>query len=152
MDFVELCMILVIAPFVVIFSSRYMIKQDEDIIRAFYVPLRKKYTHSYIKQNKLIQIIRKRLRLYTDGTIHWMISVCHYLQLVMAVVPILVLPLMLFMPIINVFLIYSIVGLGPIGLIVFIESAFRVLQVQRCKKIKKTDPKYSKCEIHHWSM
>ena len=50
--------------------------------------------------------------------------------------------------------IYTFLAIGialPFGLFYILMEIFTMLQVIRCKKIKKTIPRYSKSEIYRWN-
>ena len=148
----DLWMILagIILPFVAIFLSGVSIKRHEKCISSFYWALREKFARSYLKQNKVIKFVRKRLGMDADESVHWIICFFHYLQIVMVISPILILILSLFVQLEKSIVICFIIGLGPYGFICITNEIFTVIQVQRCKKIKKINPKYSKSDFYDW--
>ena len=79
-----------------------------------------------------------------------MICLYHYLQIVMLTGPIFMLFLPVFLPIGKAIVISYVIGLGPYGLMGLIDGIFLNLQIQICKKIKKTNPKYSKADFYNW--
>ena len=64
--------------------------------------------------------------------------------------PIFMLFLPVFLPIGKAIVISYVIGLGPYGLMGLIDGIFLNLQIQRCKKIKKANPKYSKADFYNW--
>lgn len=140
-----------ILPFVLFFFSSTVIKRHENCIDAFYCALREEYSGSYIKQNKPVSFLRKCYGLDIRGTIHWMIGFFHYLQIYMVSSPILMLLSSLFLPLNKVIIMCLIFGQAvPYALISINCEVLTLLQVHRCRRIKKTNPKYSKREIKPW--
>lgn len=144
----ETSLLLFIGPFILVWQSQRVRKGHERSVREFYTALRKKYVHSYVRQNRLIKFIRKPFGMKTDGTIHWLTAFSHYLQIMMLFGPVLLLILPLFLPAKITFGICGAITMGPLCLIGLITIPFDILQLCRCKKIKKTNPVYSKCKLH----
>ena len=137
-------------PIAMAFYSGVIIKRHEKTIMAFYWALREKYTHSYVTPNKVVNFVRKCCRMKAENSIHWVVCIFHYLQIVMVTSPIFMLLLPIFIPLEKAIGICYIIGLGPYGVIAFMDGAFLILQVHRCKRIKKTNPKYAKREFYDW--
>jgi len=144
---IALCLII---PFICFFYSGVIIKRHEKCISAFYLALREKFPHSYVKQNKIVMFIRSRHGMETYGSVHWMICFYHYLQIVIAFSPIFTLILPFLFPLEKAIVMCFVIGLGPFGLISIIDPIFLIVQIQKCKKIKKENPKYSKRDFYDW--
>lgn len=133
----------IILPFVAFFLAGSLIRRHERYLSDFYWALRETFPRKYVKQNKLIKFVRKRLGLETKNSIHWLICLFHYFQIVMVVSPIFTSFLYLFIPVGNAIVISYVIGLGPYGVISIMDDILMLIQVQRCKKIKKTNSIYS---------
>ena len=125
------------------------IDRHENVVRDFAYALREKYPRSYVQQNKVIKFIRKRFAMRTDRSLHWVICVLHYLQIVMAISPALVLLALLFVPPEKTVVTCLLIQLSPFGLMAIIRLAFTTLQALRCMRIKRKSPG-SKWRLHDW--
>ena len=103
-----------------------------------------------MRQSKLVQAVRRISRMFTDGNIYWVHCLGNYLQLIVIVYPLVLFLFGLVFDIdeiicktlnfcINIVVIWSL-----------IISVVTVLLCLRCKKIKKNNSKYSKCELREW--
>lgn len=122
------------------------IKRIERGLRQFYLPLRDEHPKEYVKQTKAIKFIRSHTGLSDYDNIHWVYSVLHYLQIIL----ILGTPLTLasgFFTTVNEADIY--IGFFLIVMFAFclFSYTFAIVQATRSDKIKKTNPKYSKCVV-----
>ena len=140
----------IIGSFVMFFLSGVVIRHHEKCIRSFYWPLREKFPRSYVNQSKIVRIVRSLFKIDTQGSIHWLIRLCHYFQLSSLIAPILMLILPLFLPMERFIVLCFMIGWGPFVLISLIDGPFLIVQVAKCKKIKKENPKYSKKDFYDW--
>lgn len=131
------------------FRIEKLVRRQEQVVSGFQGALEAKFPRSYVRQNKVIKWIRKRLGLEVNRNIHWISCLFHYLQIIMVIAPVLSLLLLLFLPLDTVIVILWIVGAGMFGLAVFTYPPFALLQIRRCKKIKKADPEKAKRDIPH---
>ena len=148
----NLCLITVglIMTCVFFFFSGVTLKRHERTIVGFYWALREKYPHSYIKPNGIIKKVRNFFKMEDDDTVHRLICLLHYFQLVMPTAPLFLLFLPLFMPLEKAIVVFCIVGMAPFTLICFTQEILLIVQCIRCKKIQKTDPKYKDRVFYNW--
>lgn len=137
-----------------LFFSGNIIKRAEDGVSNFYHPLRKKYPHSYVRQNKIIRVIRRLFKMRTDMTIHWVCCVYHYLQIIAMVSFILTFVLS---PILHNYVSFwtmlsfdFVISICHVGIIGMTRDLWMIIEEAKCKKIRKEDPKYAKREIYQW--
>lgn len=126
------------------------IKRYEGVVIRFYWALREKYPHSYVKQAMPVRFVRKRFQMDSKERIHWVISFCHYLQLVMLAAPIITLFLCLIIPTGCSFASCLKAAVFPCALFSITLRVFLFIQCIRCDKIKKKNPKYAKAELQEW--
>lgn len=127
------------------------LSRSEKIIRGFYWVLRDKYPRSYIQQNKIIRRIRKCFGLKTKGSIHWVTCLVHYIQLFVLLSPIFMLITLCFIPKETVIIMFLFIAVFiPFVSCVILHGVFTFLQILRCEKIKKTNPKYSKHNLEYY--
>ena len=151
----DVCILLIalFAPLILVFLSGINgFKRRERSIREFYYILREKYPRSYVQQNKILKFVRKCFGMEIKGTIHWITCFLHYFQIVFAISPIFMLIIFLVKQSEQVIYTFLAIGIAlPFGLFYILMEIFTMLQVIRCKKIKKTIPRYSKSEIYRWN-
>ena len=138
----------IVSSILALFITGISIRRVEKYTCAFDYPMKKKYPHSYVRQNKIVKYIRKLYKMDTDNTIHWVICCFHYLQLAAMIAPILVLILSLFVSQETAFCIYLLFSLGHLGVIGLNSKIFLCIQALRCEKIKKENPKYAKSDFY----
>ena len=144
----DLLLLSIIFPHVIFFLlalNGLNLRGFEESTRDFYWPLRDKFPREYVEQNKIIKTVRKWMAMKTKGTIHWMVCVMHYLHICMAIFPIFTLIVFCIIPIEQA--IVYLLMLLPFGMIAILREVYIWQQYARCKKIKKTDPKYAKHDI-----
>ena len=127
------------------------LRSFEEATRDFYWALRDKFPREYVEQNKIIKTVRKWMVLKTNGTIHWIVYVMHYLHIFMTIFPIFTLIVFCIIPTEQT--VGLLLMLSPLGMIVILREVYIWWQYARCKKIKKTDPQYAKHDIDnsiHW--
>ena len=139
-----------VLPLVLVFLSGINgFRRCEEYICNFYWPLREKYHRSYVKQNKTIKFVRKCFGMETKENIHWITCLLHYLQIIATISPVFMLVTFLFIPLKQTVIVFLIFGFSlPFGLCVILHWIFFSLQVLRCVKIRKTDPKHSKRKFY----
>jgi hypothetical protein len=142
---------MLLLPYGALWRSIGLIKRHEDAFMAFYYPLREKRPRSYVKQNKVITYVRRKIRMDTDDTIHWVICFCHYMQIYCVFAPVWMLFLLIFLPLSDALLISWVFGDGVplVTFFLWIDGLSFLLDI-RCQIIKKKDPKYAKREIKFW--
>lgn len=142
----------IIALVVSLFLTGVIIRRSEKCVSSFYYPLREKYPRSYVRQNKIIRFIRTIYKMDTNSSIHWMYCVFHYLQIITIPLSVFVLLIMLIIPsCISVEKTVSIsmaASLGHFGLISMGDQMLTCVEVSKCKKIKKENPKYAKRDFY----
>ena len=144
----DLLLLSIIFPYVIFFLlalNGLNLRGFEESIRDFYWPLRDKFPREYVEQNKVIKTVRKWMAMKTKGTIHWMVCAMHYLHICMTIFPILTLIVFCIIPMEQA--IVYLLMLFPFGMIAILREVYIWQQYARCKKIKKTDPKYAKHDI-----
>ena len=144
----DLLLLSITFPYVICFLltlNGLSLRGFEKSIRDFYWPLRDKFPREYVEQDKIIKTVRKWMALKTSGTIHWMVCVMHYLHILMTIFPIFTLIVFCIIPIEQA--IVYLLMLLPFGMIAILREVYIWQQYARCKKIKKTDPKYAKHDI-----
>ena len=144
----DLLLLSITFPYVICFLltlNGLRLRGFEESIRDFYWPLRDKFPREYVEQDKIIKTVRKWMALKTSGTIHWMVCVMHYLHILMTIFPIFTLIVFCIIPIEQA-IVYFLMLL-PFGMIAILREVYIWQQYARCKKIKKTDPKYAKHDI-----
>ena len=140
----------IFSPFITFFLLKVVNFRAERVVCEFYTALKEKNPSSYVMQTKLVKMIRIFSGMATKRKLHWVHCLGNYLQFI-----VIVFPLMLFL----LHLLFGIKGLAfktldfciiVMVLWTFFISAFTMLLCFRCKKIKKNNPKYSKCELKDW--
>ena len=150
----DLFLLSIIFPYVIFFLlalNGLNLRGFEESTRDFYWALRDKFPREYVEQNKIIKTVRKWMAMKTKGTIHWMVCVMHYLHIFMTIFPIFTLIVFCIIPTEQTVILFLM--LSPFGMIVILRELYVWQQYARCKKIKKTDPKYAKHDIDksiHW--
>lgn len=129
------------------FIIKVNIKRLENAFRQFYLPLRDEYPKEYFKQNKLIKFIRSHTGLSDYDNLHWVYIALHYLQLILVLGTLLVLFSGFYTTVQTVFKIYIIFWVTIIIAFNSCVYIFGFVQTNRSNKIKKTNPKYAKCEV-----
>lgn len=117
----------------------------EKYLGSFYWTFRHAYPRSYVKQNKIIKIVRKCLWLQTKNHIHWMICFLHYLQIAMLLSPIVMLITFVFVPTketVNAFFLFGFIF--PTVLCGVLMYGLYVVQYFRSIKLDKEGRKNSK--------
>ena len=146
-----LLLALILPPIVAFLYGINGLRRSEESIREFYWPLRDKFPREYVNQNRIIKIVRKWMRLKTTGTIHWSTCFFHYFQILLAISPSVMLIAFLITGSDQTVVLFLRFGfLWPLLLLALLDQVFIWIQVSRCKKIKKTDPKYANHEIYPW--
>ena len=126
------------------------IKRIERALRQFYLPLRDGHPNEYIKQSKVIKFIRRHTKLSDYDDIHWAYSMLHCLQIILLFGTPIVAVSAFFVTAKTSFSVY--IAFFIVVMITFslLADIFACFQAIRCSKIKKTNPKYAKCEVLHW--
>lgn len=132
------------------FINNISIKRIERALAEFYLPLRDGHPNEYVKQSKAVKFIRKHTGLSDYDNIHWVYSVLHYLQIILVLGTSIVLFSGIFITVKSSIKIYIIFWLTVMIGFSFLAEGFAFFQAIRCVKIKKTNPKYAKCEVHRW--
>ena len=125
------------------------IRRLEKLYIKFRVPLREGHPKEYFKQNKLIKYIRKRLKLSTYDTLHYSIIILHYVHLVETFTP-------LCMFLLGVSVVASVSQMALYFGVLYLEAVVSgliwnthaIVKEFRCRKIRKTNPKYSKYSVN----
>ena len=145
---VVICFVLLSFILVLMFSRAVFV--GELTIREFYYPLRVKYPNSYVRQNKVTKFVRKCTKLKDSRSIHWTIYAIHHIQLLFVILPFTLLPILLiFLSTQEAISWYAVVGFWiPGGLFLALNMIHLFSQCSKCKKIKKTDPRYSKRDFN----
>lgn len=140
----------IFSPLITFFLLKVLNFRAERVVCEFYVALQEKNSRSYVRQSKLVKAVRKYSGMFTDGKIHWVHCLGNYLQFVAIVLPMVLFLLCLLLNING--MVFKILNFCMIIIVLwsFIISAFTVFLCFRCKKIKKNNPKYSKCELREW--
>ncbi len=126
------------------------IKRIERALGQFYLPLRNEHPNEYVKQSKMIKFIRKHTGLSDYDNVHWVYSVLHYLQVALLLGTPIVLASrfsVTFEATLKAYIIFFFIVMIPFTLF---ADIFGCVQSTRCSKIKKTNPKYAKCEVRRW--
>ncbi len=132
------------------FIINVSIKRIERALAEFYHPLRNAHPKEYVKQSRAVKFIRKHTGLSDYDNIHWAYSVLHYLQIILVLGTPVVLSSGFFTTVKEAANIYLVFWLTVTLAFSFFAEGFAFVQAIRCRKIKKTDPKYAKCEVHRW--
>ena len=144
-------LMMIFSPYLILWRSAVFAKRHEESFKGFYKPLREKYPRSYRKQNDVIAFVRGISRLNTRETVHWVLCVCHYMQIYYALAPIWMTLLVIFLPINDAIAISMPLGhMLPIIILVFWLDGFSILLYIRCRKIQKKNPKYAEVNIPYW--
>lgn len=131
------------------------VKRFERYLSDFRWALRETYPKSYFKQIALIRFVRKLFKADIKISLHWMTVLYHCYQLLALIVLIITFLASLFMPAeyFDAADFYAIKNLKfallPFGVICIAEYIFLLVQYNKCKKIRKTNPKYSKCKLQY---
>ena len=142
---------MLLLPYWILWRSIVIIKKHEEAFVGFYYPLREKWPRSYHKQNKVITFVRRKTRMDTNDTIHWVICLCHYTQIYYAFAPVWMLFLFIFLPLSDAVMICGVFGhVIPIMIFTLWTEVLSFLLWIRCEIIKRKDPKYAKREIKPW--
>ena len=114
------------------------LRRFEDYFSNFYWTFRHAYPHSYVKQDKIIKIVRKCFGMQTKNPIHWMTCFLHYLQVAMLVSPIVMLIVFAFVPtekIVSAFFLFGFIlpaGLcGVLMYVLYVVQYFRSIKLDR---------------------
>ena len=126
------------------------IKRIERALASFYLPLRDEHPKEYVKQSKAIKFIRKHTGLSDYDNIHWAYSVLHYLQIILVLGTPIVLSSRIFTTVKASTDLYLVFWLTMSVVFRLFAEVFVAVQSIRCSKIKKTNPKYAKCEVRRW--
>ena len=148
-DMLFMILVCLFAPILLAFYSGVLIKRHEKSVSAFDYLLREKYPRSYVKPNKVVKFIRKCCGIKTKKNVYWVHCIYNYLQIVMAVSPVIMIILFFFLPFEDVTFISLIIGLVPFAFIVFLDIISLFAQWHKCDKIKKSDSKYANLEYHY---
>ena len=143
---IEMCVMLLY--FFMLIQSGIAIKRNENAFREFDFPLREKYKCSYIRPDKVVCFVRKCYGLNKCNRVHRITCVLHYLQIVMVVSPVFLLPAFVFVPLEKVGFVCLLITLAPCALFVYVLVIFSIFQYFRCLKIKKTDSTCAKLQFH----
>ena len=139
---------------VALFLTGVIISRSEKCVSAFYLPLREKYPKSYFKQNKTIKFIRNFYKMDTQSTIYWGYCIYHYIQLAVAVsLPVIIILSLFFHTLIPYEKIISIgllISWGHFGVIALTIDLLLLVEIFKCKKIKKENPEYAKKDFYNW--
>ena len=135
-----------------LFFSGVVIKRLEKAVSEFSYALREKYKRTYVKQNKIIKFIRGIYKMDTSLSIHWMHCVFHYLQLVAVFLSasLFVLFLIIYSRVSfqTAMLICIGISVGHFGIIAIFGRILLCVEIFKCNKIKKENPKYAKCDFY----
>lgn len=132
------------------FIINISIKRIERALAQFYLPLRDEHPNEYVKQSKAIKFIRKHTGLSDYDNIHWVYSVLHYLQIILVLGTPIVLSSGIFTTVEASTKLYIVFWITVALVFSLFADGFAIVQSIRCSKIKKTNPKYAKCEVHRW--
>ena len=156
--FVELLLNMVICILVSLYffyCAGSKIRRAEKIYMKFRVPLREGHPKEYLKQNKFIKFIRKLSKLSTYDTLHYSIIILHYIQFVILCTP-LCLCLFGFSVFESEMMYFIAIALESLIFMLVWDTHLAVKEF-RCRKIRKTNPKYSKYSMderwtpwHYW--
>lgn len=125
------------------------IKRIERFARNFYLELRGRYPRNYVKPNAVVCFLRKFFKMDCNGTIHWIVSLMHYSQIVILATPIISLLMFLVFPANEAVGICLSIALIPFGMVCIIGQIFFATECHKCNKIKKGNPKHSKLKLQH---
>lgn len=140
----------IFSPFITFFLLKVNNFRAERVVCEFHFALQEKYPRSFVKQRKIVKTVRKLSGMDTKQKIHWMFCLGNYLQFIVIIFPLIMFLLHLMFGVneiaykIQVFYGYA------IGSWVLLTSFFVLFLCFRCTRIKKKNPKYSKCELRHW--
>ena len=147
MDFENLLTFILLYAFAFWYPS-YAIQRIERQIVSFYWVLREKYPHSYVRQTKPVRTLRKLFRMENTGTIHWVIGLFHYLQMIILLAPVIaLLSFAFYSKSFNISCI--VIVLLPFGMMCIIGPIHTAIQCYKCKRIRKTNTKYSKRRLQY---
>lgn len=140
----------VFSPLITFFLLKILNFRAERVVCEFYVALQEKNPRSYVRQSKLVKVVRKYSGMFTDGKVHWVHCFGNYLQFVAIVFPIVLFLFCLLLDISGI--VFKIFNFCIIVIILWslMISVFTVFLCFICKKIKKNNLKYSKCELREW--
>jgi len=137
-----------ISSIVLPFHMGYLIKRYEQYIGGFYWALVEYCPRSYVEPNRVIKCIRRICRLETKRKLHWLICICHYLQIVSASSPVIMIVNLFFLPLEHAVILLLVISVFPIAFEVLSVRVFlEFYQSCRCEKIKKKDPRYATHEF-----
>ena len=140
----------IVSPFILFLVSGILIKRHEKCLREFYWVLREKFVYSYIRQNRIVRLLRKCFKMQTEGTIHWLVFVYHFIQIAMAISPIYMILMSLFLSLEETIILCLIIEHGLFGLFWVSIEIFTILQMLRCERIKKKNPEHSTRRLYPW--
>lgn len=140
----------IFSPLIAFFLLKIINFRAERVVCEFNVALKENSPRSYVTQRKLIKVVRRFSGLITGGKIYWAHYVGNYLQCIVVIFPLFLFLLHLLFGINEV--VFKILNFCVIILVLwsFFISIVTVRLCFRCKKIKKTNPKYSNCELKDW--
>lgn len=133
-----------------LFIMNTSVKRIEKALRQFYLPLKDGHPNEYVKQSISIRLIRSHTGLSNYDRIHWVYCVLHYIQIALVLGTPVVLLLRFFMPLEVSIKAYILFWMTLVIVFSLFADIFACVQATRCSKIRKTNPKYSKCEVYRW--
>jgi len=136
-----------VVPVLIFFGLSRTIRLKEKEISCFYIALKEYYPGSYVEQNKIIKRFRKALKMSTTIKIHWVVRVYHYLQILSIVCYFASQLAFLFFDAFTASLVSLIISVAPCVIALFWQTWFYLLQYIRGNRIKKTDPRFKKCDF-----
>lgn len=140
----------IFSPFITFFLLKVINFRAERVVSEFHFALQEKYPRSFVKQRKIVKTVRKFSGMDTKQKIHWMFCLGNYLQFIVIIFPLIMFLLHLMFGIDRIafrILNFCIIVIGSWALLI---SFFVLFLCFRCKRIKKKNPKYSKCELRDW--
>ena len=148
---IEYNIIAIFSPLITFYLLKVFNFRAERVVSEFYFALQENYPRSYVKQTKLIKLVRKFCGMSVDEKIHWMHCFGIYLQIIGFVLQTIILFYHLPFAVDGgafIILRFCIRLICFCGVLIVI---FTLLLIFMCKKIKIDNPKYSKCELKYWS-
>lgn len=142
-------LISIFSPFITFFLLKVFNDRAEWVVGEFWFALQDMYPRSCLKQRMILRTVRKFSRMKIKGKIHWIHCLGNYLQFIAIVVPLIMFLLHLIFGIDRIafkvikFCIVLICSWAILGRFLLFFLMFK------CKRIKKNNPKYSKCELRY---
>lgn len=140
----------ILSPFISFYLLNVVNFRAERVVCEFRFALQEKYPRSYVNQTKIIKKVRRICRMGIKEKIHWAHSLGNYLQLFVLFMPGILLVLFILLDVNRIFYKICFFCFNVLVAWSIFVQIFTLILCFICKKIKKTNPKYSKCGLRDW--